>query len=270
MNNLLAAVEIVPVLIVVAIMLVVAIVFGFLIMVVSKKFAVEVDEREEKITGCLAGANCGGCGRAGCSALAHALVDGEGKIDDCPVTSKDQKQKIAEILGIDYAGGGEKKFVVLCAGGENAVDLNDYVGTGDCVHQNMILGGRKVCKSACLGLGTCEIKCKVGAIKVSNGVAYIDQNLCIKCSACSKACPKGIIGQIPAEAKYYVACSSNCKGKEVMDGCKAGCIACGLCAKNCPEGAITMVNNLPVFDYSKCVSCGKCAEKCPKKIIRTV
>ena len=55
------------VLIAVGIMLVIAIVFGFLIMVVSKKFAVKTDEREEKVLGCLAGANCGGCGKAGCA-----------------------------------------------------------------------------------------------------------------------------------------------------------------------------------------------------------
>lgn len=260
----------VKVVIVVAIMLVVAIIFGFLIMVVSKKFAVEVDEREEKITGCLAGANCGGCGHAGCGGLAKALVDGKGKIDDCPVTSKDAKMQIAEILGIEYAGGGESKIVVKCAGGDNAVKTNDYVGVLDCVHQNMVCGGVNSCKTACLGLGTCKIKCKVGAIKIVDGVAVIDQNVCIKCGACLRSCPKSVIEKIPGNAKVYIACSSKCRGKEVMDACKVGCIGCGLCAKNCPEGAITMVDNLPVIDYEKCKACGVCVAKCPKKVIKTI
>ena len=256
--------------IVLGIMLVVAIVFGFLIMVVSKKFAVEVDEREEKITGCLAGANCGGCGHAGCGGLAKALVDGKGQIDDCPVTSKDQKMQIAEILGIEYAGGGDSKIVVKCGGGDNAVTKNDYVGVSDCVHQNMVVGGSKQCKTACLGLGTCAVKCKVGAIKVKDGVAYVDQKLCIKCGACLRACPKSIIEKIDGRAKVYVACSTKCRGKEVMDACKVGCIGCGLCAKNCPSCAITMVDNLPVIDYDKCTACGKCVEKCPKNVIKTL
>lgn len=258
------------VLIVALLMLGVALIFGLLIMFVSKKFAVKVDEREEEVAGCLAGANCGGCGRAGCSALAKALIDGSAKIDDCPVTPKEQKLKIAEILGVDYSGGGSSKVVVMCCGGNDAVDRNEFVGVSDCVHRNMIVGGTKLCSNGCIGAGTCGIQCPVDAIVVKDGVAVINQSKCIKCGACIRSCPKHIIGKIPGEAKVYVACSSKCRGKEVMDACKVGCIGCGLCAKNCPNGAITMIDNLPVFDYSKCTGCGICVEKCPKKVIKTI
>lgn len=257
----------IKVLIAIGIMLFISVVFGFLIMVVSKKFAVETDEREDAILNCLAGANCGGCGRAGCGAFSHALVEGKGEIDDCPVTSKDNKIKIAEVLGVDYAGGASYKYVVACNGGDNAVDVNTYVGEDDCVRQNMTVGGRKACATACLGAGTCAVVCKSDAIKVENGVAKIDQSLCIRCGACAKGCPKSVIKKIDAKAKIYVACSTNCRGKDVMAACKMGCIGCGLCAKNCPYGAITMVNNLPVIDYSKCQSCYLCVEKCPRKVI---
>lgn len=258
------------VLIAIAVMLVIAIVFGFLIMVVSKKFAVAVDEREEKIGECLAGANCGGCGKAGCSAMARALCEGKSQIDDCPVTDKEHKIMIADILGIDYSGGGEYRFVVCCGGGINAVDKTDYVGVDDCAHQNMILGGRKQCAFGCLGSGTCEIVCSSGAIEVKNGVANIDQEKCIKCGLCFRNCPKSLIKRIPASAKVYVDCSTKCRGKEVMDACKAGCIGCGICSKNCPQGAITMIDNLPVIDYEKCVGCYHCVEKCPRKVIKTI
>ena len=262
--------EITNVLIAIGIMLVIALVFGFLIMVVSKKFAVKVDEREEKVSGCLAGANCGGCGRAGCSAMARALVDGTGQIDDCPVTDKEHKIQIANILGVDYAGGGEFRYVVCCGGGVNAVDKNDYVGVDDCTHQAMILGGRKQCSFGCIGSGTCEIVCPSGAIAVNNGVANIDQEKCVKCGLCNRNCPKSLIAKIPASAKIYVDCSTKCRGKEVMDACKAGCIGCGICARNCEVGAIVMKDNLPVIDYDKCIGCLTCLQKCPRKVIKEI
>ena len=37
-------------------------IIGALLAVASKAFAVPVDEKAEKITECLPGANCGGCG----------------------------------------------------------------------------------------------------------------------------------------------------------------------------------------------------------------
>ena len=262
--------KITNVLIAIGIMLVIALVFGFLIMVVSKKFAVAVDEREEKIGGCLAGANCGGCGKAGCSAMARALVEGTSEIDDCPVTDKEHKVKIAEILGVEYSGGGDFKFVVCCGGGANAKDKNDYVGVDDCTHQAMILGGRKVCAFGCLGSGTCETVCSHGAIKVRNGVANIDQEKCIRCGLCFKNCPKSLIMKIPKSAKIYVDCSTKCRGKEVMDACTKGCIGCGICAKNCEAGAIKMVDNLPVIDYDKCTGCLTCLNKCPRKVIKDI
>lgn len=272
MYNLLSA-EFTPVehvLIVVGIMLVVALVFGFLIMVVSKKFAVEVDEREETVLGCLAGANCGGCGKAGCAALARSLVEGKGNIDDCPVTDKENKMKIAEVLGVEYSGGGEFIYVVCCGGGANAKDRNDYIGEAGCIRQSMVGSGRKLCSTACLGEGSCVAVCDNGAIEVSEGVAYINKDKCIKCGKCAKTCPKLIISKIPASAVVYVKCSTKCRGKEVMDACTKGCIGCGICAKNCEQKAITIVDNLPVIDYDKCVGCGYCVEKCPRKVIHFV
>ena len=47
---------------------------GVFLGLAGKKFAVEVDEREEAILGVLPGNNCGGCGYAGCSGLAAAIA----------------------------------------------------------------------------------------------------------------------------------------------------------------------------------------------------
>ena len=48
---------------------------GAIILVAAAKFmAVEEDPRIEEVAGCLAGANCGGCGYAGCADYAKAIA----------------------------------------------------------------------------------------------------------------------------------------------------------------------------------------------------
>lgn len=54
--------------------LVFGVVFGVLLTVISKVFAVKVDERTQHITEILPGANCGACGYAGCADYADAIV----------------------------------------------------------------------------------------------------------------------------------------------------------------------------------------------------
>ena len=50
---------------------------GAIILVAAAKFmAVEEDPRIEEVASCLAGANCGGCGYAGCADYAKAVVIG--------------------------------------------------------------------------------------------------------------------------------------------------------------------------------------------------
>ena len=55
---------------------------GVFLGIAGKKFAVKVDEREEAILGVLPGNNCGGCGYAGCSGLAAAIVKVKQKLAD--------------------------------------------------------------------------------------------------------------------------------------------------------------------------------------------
>ena len=57
---------------------------GAVILVAASKFmAVEEDPRIEQVTGCLAGANCGGCGYAGCADYAKAIVMDGVPCDKC-------------------------------------------------------------------------------------------------------------------------------------------------------------------------------------------
>ncbi len=254
--------------IVIGIVAVLAIVFAVLIVTVSKLCAVKEDERIPAVSEKLAGANCGGCGFAGCADYAKALVEGRAEMNACNATSNESKAEIAKILDIPFVAGAAQFAVVKCAGGKNAIDRFEYVGEYGCKYEYNSLGGRKVCSYACLGGGSCADICQYGAIKVVDQVAVVDKALCEACGVCVKNCSKKVIDLVPKTATVYVACSSHCKGKDVMGACSVGCIGCGLCAKVCPNGAISMVDNLPVIDYSKCNGCKTCVSKCPRKTIK--
>ena len=264
---LMASVDVNKLLTVLALVAAISVVFAALIVLVSKLCAVPVDKKQSAIHENLAGANCGGCGYAGCSDFAKALAEGKAEISSCGPTSAENKRKIAEILGIPYSEE-KKKAVVHCSGGNACSDKYEYVGAQSCAAQTGFMGGKKVCAYGCLGGGTCVSNCAYNALGIGNGVAEIDDSLCEACGVCVKACPKKLIGLVPYSAKIYVACSSQCKGKDVMNACKSGCIGCGICAKFCPEQAIVIENNLPVIDYSKCTGCKTCAAKCPRKCIK--
>ncbi len=245
-----------------------AIIIGILILVVSKVFKVNVDEKVTKILENLAGANCGGCGCSGCSGFASKLAQGGGDLNDCHVTSPEKKAEIAKLLGIELKDEEPTVAVVKCNGGiENCEQKFEYKGNPTCAANASLLGGNKACSFACLGCGDCKAVCPENAISVTGRLAQVDPDRCISCGACISTCPKNIIERIPSSAPVFVACSSKCKGKEVMGVCKVGCIACGICARSCPHGAIRMENNLPIIDYSKCTGCLTCVNKCPRHII---
>ncbi len=254
----------------VLLMLGMAVLFGVLIVIISKVFEVKKDTRIDEIMEHLPKANCGGCGHPGCEGFAKALLEGTADVNDCGQTSKADKIEISNILGVALSGGEETKLVVACCGGNQCADKADYQGYGNCVSQQMLAGGKKACDVGCMGMGSCVDACPSYAIKVVDGVAVIDQELCTACGLCARTCPKALIKRIPVSAKIYVACSSQLRGKDVMNACKVGCIGCGLCERACEQKAIHMVNNVPVIDYSKCVHCMKCVEKCPRKVIKTI
>ncbi len=270
MNYLLLSMDVGKILTVIGIVAALAIVFAVLIVLVSKLCFVKEDERVTAVSEKLSGANCGGCGFAGCADFAKAVVEGKAEINGCSATSPENKAEIAKILGIEFAGASKTFAVVKCAGGAKCKDKFEYVGNHDCTILSSVMKGNKLCADGCLGQGSCVSVCTHGGIKVENGVAVINSALCESCGLCVKICPKNLVELIPTTAKVYVACSTACRGKEVMTACEVGCIGCGLCAKNCPENAITMVNNLPVIDYSKCSGCKTCIAKCPRKSIKEI
>ena len=117
-------------------------VISILLGIASEKFKVPVDEKEIAVRECLPGNNCGGCGFAGCDALAKAIAQGEAEIGACPVGGPAVAAKIGEIMGVE-AGDMEKKVAfVKCAGTcEKAASKYKYFGNEDCVSAASVPGG---------------------------------------------------------------------------------------------------------------------------------
>jgi len=243
--------------------------FGSLLAYASKKFAVEVDERIPAVTEALPGANCGGCGFAGCSALAEAIVAGKAPVNACPVGGTASATAIAEIMGVTAEETERMVAKVLCLGTKDrAREKYEYYGVEDCVAASKLGGGGKYCGYGCLGLGTCVRACQFDAIAIENGVAVIDPDKCTACGKCVTSCPKNVIELVPANQRTIVMCKSRDKGAEVKNYCDVGCIACKICEKTCKFDAVHVVDNVAIIDYSKCVNCSQCVIKCPKKIIQ--
>ncbi|MBQ6834032.1 MAG: RnfABCDGE type electron transport complex subunit B [Lachnospiraceae bacterium] len=249
---------------------VVGIVIGVLLGIASEKFKVEVDEREILVRNELPGNNCGGCGYAGCDALAKAIVEGKAAVNACPVGGAPCADKIAAIMGVEAGSAVKNVAFVKCKGTCDKANVQyNYYGMEDCVKMSVVPGaGSKSCTYGCLGGGSCVKACQFDAIHIVDGIAVVDKEKCVACGKCAEVCPRHLIDLVPYSAEHLVQCNSHDKGPDVKKKCDAGCIGCTLCTKQCEFDAIHMDNNLAVIDYEKCTNCGKCAAKCPAKVIK--
>lgn len=246
-------------------------VFGLVLAAASKIFYVKSDPRLDQLNECLPGANCGGCGYAGCADYAKAIVENGAPTNKCAPGGAKATEAVNAIMGTESASGPALHAVVNCNGGNgNCGTRFEYHGIPTCAAAAAIAGGPSACAFGCLGYGDCTRACQFDAIHVVNGSAVVDREKCTGCSACVAACPHHVISLKPMAPQPAVLCSNKDKGPAVMKACKAGCIACGMCVRNCPQQAVTLVNNVAVIDYAKCSSCGTCVTKCPKKVIHWV
>lgn len=251
---------------------VIGIVGGIGLTLAAKFMAVPVDETAVQIRECLPGANCGGCGYAGCDDYAAALAaDHTLSPSLCAPGGAAAAAGIAAVLGVDAGSAVPKVARVRCSGlKDKTSDSMEYQGFSSCAAAKLFFGGPGSCKNGCMGYGDCVNACAYDAIHVCNGVAQVDRDLCVACGMCAKACPNALIEIVPKSSRVFVGCSSTDPGKQTRQVCEVGCIACKLCEKACKFDAVKVENNHAVIDPEKCKNCGLCAKACPRHIIHVI
>ena len=238
--------------------------------VAEKYLSVQEDPRIGKVAELLPGANCGGCGFAGCSDYARAIVMNNAECNRCTPGGAASANAIAAFLGRTAVALEKRVALVLCCGDASETTRRAaYNGINDCSAAQATAGGDKGCSYGCLGYGACARVCPVNAISVVNGLAKVNKDVCIACGKCVGACPRKIIKLVPASAEIHVLCSSKDKGPAVKKVCGTGCIGCRICNK-LSDGAITMDGFLAVVDYTKPLTNEETIAKCPGHCIRKV
>ncbi|MBS3755971.1 MAG: FAD-dependent oxidoreductase [Desulfobacterales bacterium] len=167
---------------------------GLALSVASKIFYVYEDPRIARVENLLAGANCGGCGYAGCAAAAEAVVKEEASPNVCILASPENVAAVAAIMGSEAGTAEPYKSYNDCLGGHRAADRYFYHGLNRCNAVNALYGGKRECSIGCLGFGDCVHACKFDALEIGpNGYPIVDKDKCVGCGACEQICPKSII-----------------------------------------------------------------------------
>lgn len=236
--------------------------------IASRLFHVEEDKTLAAVEDALPSVNCGGCGYAGCTQYAIAIINDKEDITLCAPGGNDAIQLIAELTGQDATIKEPERAVIACSGSENnCITRYQYKGLTTCQAAHTTVGGFKNCTYGCLGFADCKDVCMFNAIVKKDDIVVVIPEKCTGCGACVHVCPRNVIGMIPKKQKAVLVCNSPEKGAKVNRVCSTGCTACTLCVKKCPHDALVMEDNKPKWDYSKCVNCKICSQVCPKNAI---
>ncbi|NLM92687.1 MAG: Fe-S cluster domain-containing protein [Bacteroidales bacterium] len=247
---------------------------AIILFLVAQKFKVIEDPRIDIVADKLPGANCGGCGYAGCRALAEAIVKAE-SLDglSCPPGGNAVLADIAAVLGLEASEQEPMIAVLRCNGSrENSPPKVKYDGAMTCSFAHSLFSGEGGCPYGCLGCGDCVEACQFDAMYMDpvTGLPVILDDKCVACGACVKACPRNIIEMRKKgkkDRRIFVSCVNKEKGGVARKNCEVACIGCGKCVKECKFEAITMVDNLAYIDFNKCTLCRKCVPVCPTNAI---
>ena len=95
---------------------------GIVLGAASRIFYVWEDPRIAEVEATFAGANCGGCGYAGCSAAAVAVVGGKAPPSVCIVGGPESAQGAAAVMGMEVGMAEPLKSYNTCTGGHRAAN----------------------------------------------------------------------------------------------------------------------------------------------------
>lgn len=243
--------------------------------VASRVFYVEEDPRVEAVMDVLPGANCGGCGYAGCEGYAVAVLnDPSVSAALCVAGSEEISIAVGDLTGKTVAATEPLLSFRRCEKLAGNVGLRyEYQGMPSCAAATLLAGGADVCSWSCLGFGDCVQVCPFSAMKTEGGLVHVIAEKCTGCGLCVHACPRNSLELIPRRARISVFCATKDKLRAVMEVCEVGCINCGKCVKACPGKAINTIDSRIEVDHIKCLNYGPeceevCVKECPRHILR--
>ncbi|AZG73120.1 electron transport complex subunit RsxB [Shewanella livingstonensis] len=158
----------------VAVLTLLALVFGVILGFASKKFKVEGNPIIDQVETLLPQTQCGQCGYPGCRPYAEAIANGD-KINKCPPGGTATMEKIAELMGVEPEALGEEA--------QANVKKVAYIREDECI-------GCTKCIQAC------PVDAILGAGKLMHTVIAKD---CTGCDLCVEPCPVDCIDMIPVE-----------------------------------------------------------------------